>query len=232
MGNTPRRTLDIDHSGVLTAVYSPGYRVLGDHPGRGHPDQEFPGHAVTGPELRGPAGAHVAAADPCRGRADLAEVVADQRRALHDDEGVRRGGIVHRHRHPTIPAQATTFNRICISGEDKLKVPRPAVQHEPDRLNVGAAVWPGRTDMSRPCPRTQEVPDLLHAHVWHRGLSSELGRRSTPSRRYSTRPGSAISGNGSSASCLASSAAVEWKTTISRIPAERISSWRVTIERR
>jgi ABC-type cobalamin/Fe3+-siderophores transport system ATPase subunit len=32
--------------------------------------------------------------------------------------------------------------------------------------------------------------------------------------------------------CLASSAAVEWKTTTSRMPWERISSWRMTIERR
>ena len=103
-----------------------------------------PSTALRSPELRGALGAHVARADRGGPAAQVVALGRDGDRAGDAHEGVGRALVVDAQRGDPVAGQRAALDRVRAGVEDEVV----AVEHEPDRHDVGPAVVARRGELA------------------------------------------------------------------------------------
>ena len=98
-----------------------------------------------------------------RPAAHHAEVLAELRATVDAHEAVRRPLLVDEHRRARVAAQRPAAHDAGAGDEDDVV----AVEEEPDRQHVGAAVPAGHRQLAGAGAVEQEGPPLLDAHITH-----------------------------------------------------------------
>src|SRR5450755_5048373 len=146
---------------------SVGDVALSEHMLSAQADEQLALDRVAPPELVGALLSHVAYADPDRVRQHLLEVGAEGHRAADRDERERRPVVVHAHARPAGAGQRAALQRAGAGVEDDVV----ALEHEPDRHHVRAAIAARRGQLAGPGADHDELPPLGIRHRAHRGLA-------------------------------------------------------------
>ena len=140
-----------------------GHIFFGDDPGRGDPDDQFSRHAVALAVGLGLVGTHIASTNPRCPVQELLRVIAQAGRAVDLDKRKRRRFIVNAQADSRVTPQVGRLDAGLPGRKDQ----RLTVHIEPDRDNVGMAVFFDRGALGGASLFGQKGPDFVGRHPFH-----------------------------------------------------------------